>query len=264
MKKIKFFFTFLCISLAGQGFAQGIMSFDKTTHDFGTIDEGVVASYEFEFTNTGDQPIEIAKVKASCGCTTPYWTKEVIYPGKKGRIKASYNSKGRPGPFSKSVTINSNAKKATQIIFIKGFVNPSKEVAKSQSYNVAPNQLTATAQSTAAPPNIRLDKTSHDFGRIETGKVVKQRFRVHNAGQQNLVITQMQSICKCVRFGLSNDVIAPGQTAYLELSFDAEKIAKLEDTFKIFSNDPQSPTKEISLKAEVYENFSNHLFIKKE
>lgn len=261
MKKIQFFFTIIGFVLPLTNFAQGIMSFEAQTHDFGTIEEGVIASYEFEFTNTGDQPIEIAKVQASCGCTTPYWTKEVIYPGKQGKIKASYNSKGRPGPFSKSVTIQSNAKRATQILFIKGFVTPSQKTGGESQVGKQYNAAASSAN--LAPPDIRLDKTSHDFGKVETGNTVKHRFRVHNAGQQNLIITKLESACDCVRFGLSNGVVGPGQTAYLELSFASDKITNLEDTFKIFSNDPDNPTKEISLKAEVFENFSNHLFINK-
>ncbi len=96
--------------------------FEKEVHDFGTIKEGVQAEYTFKFTNTGKEPLVISNVQASCGCTTPKWTKEPIKPGESGSVTAIYNSKGRPGTFNKAVTITSNAKTPQKVLFIKGNV----------------------------------------------------------------------------------------------------------------------------------------------
>ena len=49
--------------------------FTKLEHDFGSLPQGKPVTYEFEFTNTGDQPLILDNVQASCGCTTPTWTK---------------------------------------------------------------------------------------------------------------------------------------------------------------------------------------------
>lgn len=96
--------------------------FKAETHDFGKIKEGVQATHEFEFTNTGKGPLIISNVAASCGCTTPDWTREPIPPGKTGKIKAVYNSQGRPGQFTKQVTVTSNAEEATKVLTISGLV----------------------------------------------------------------------------------------------------------------------------------------------
>ena len=64
----------------------------------------------------------ISNVQASCGCTTPKWTKEPIKPGESGAVTAIYNSKGRPGTFNKAITITSNAKTPQKVLFIKGNV----------------------------------------------------------------------------------------------------------------------------------------------
>ncbi len=66
----------------------------------------------------------INRVTASCGCTTPDWTKEPIAPGKTGFIKATYAAKGRPGQFSKTITVFSNAKEGNVLLNIKGVVTP--------------------------------------------------------------------------------------------------------------------------------------------
>lgn len=96
--------------------------FNKVSHDFGTLTEGEVATFDFEFKNTGKEPLLITNVVPSCGCTTPKWSKEPIAPGKSGVITVSYDTKGRPTPFSKNVTIYSNAKTPTKVLYIKGEV----------------------------------------------------------------------------------------------------------------------------------------------
>ena len=101
------------------------ISFDIEVHNFGKINEadGTV-TVNFGFTNTGSLPLMIKQVHASCGCTSPNWSKEPILPGKKGFVSATYNPKSRPGPFSKTVTVVSNASTANKVLTIKGDVIP--------------------------------------------------------------------------------------------------------------------------------------------
>ena len=97
--------------------------FDKDIHDFGTVNEAVgEVSTVFTFENRGNEPLMIKEVKASCGCTTPEWTKEPVPVGGKGYIKATYGAKGRVAPFEKHLTVYSNAKPASIILRIKGTV----------------------------------------------------------------------------------------------------------------------------------------------
>ncbi len=93
-------------------------------HDFGEINEGVKAEYQFVFKNTGNKPIKINSVHASCGCTTPEWSTEPIEPGITGFVKAIYNSTGRPGDFSKSITVMFDDSQEPIILNIKGNVKP--------------------------------------------------------------------------------------------------------------------------------------------
>ena len=63
--------------------------FREKVYDFGEIAESKGnADHEFVFTNSSGRPVKILNVNASCGCTTPGWTKEPILPGKTGFIKA--------------------------------------------------------------------------------------------------------------------------------------------------------------------------------
>lgn len=103
------------------------IKFAEDVYNFGTIPEkkGVV-THEFTFTNTGDAPLVIVDAHAECGCTTPEYPKAPVMPGKTGKIKVTYNPLGRPGSFTKSVTIKSNGKPKKAVIYIKGIVNPNK------------------------------------------------------------------------------------------------------------------------------------------
>jgi hypothetical protein len=96
--------------------------FETPMHDFGNVKEGTLAAYEFVFTNTGTAPLVLSNVQPSCGCTSPEWSREPIAPGSKGKIKAVYNSYGRPGVFQKHIMVKSNAKTAEVDLTIKGTV----------------------------------------------------------------------------------------------------------------------------------------------
>ncbi|MPM03938.1 hypothetical protein SDC9_50205 [bioreactor metagenome] len=105
------------------------ISFEKSTHDFGKIKEkDGIATVVFTFKNTGDAPLVINRVQASCGCTTPSWTKEPILPGKTGNVTAAYNPANRPGTFIKSISVFSNAGTQPVLLTIKGDVIPKPAV----------------------------------------------------------------------------------------------------------------------------------------
>ena len=121
MKKL--LFTFVSVLLfAVASSAQGVLKFGKEVHDFGKVAEGPVVTYNFEVTNTGTAPVVITNAQASCGCTTPEWSKDPIMPGAKSTIKVGYNTSGRVGPINKTITIISNAENGTVILTIKGNV----------------------------------------------------------------------------------------------------------------------------------------------
>ncbi len=92
----------------------------ETEFDFGKIPQGKPVTHVFEFTNTGNTPLALDNVQASCGCTTPVWTKDTVAAGQTAVIKVGYNA-ANEGPFTKPVTITFNGTQTKQII-IKGEV----------------------------------------------------------------------------------------------------------------------------------------------
>ncbi len=101
--------------------AQAKIEFKETIIDYGEVEKNSDGLRVFEFTNTGDEPLIIAKVNSSCGCTVPSWTKEAVAPGKSGKIEVKYAT-NRVGPIRKTITVNSNAETPNVALKIKGKV----------------------------------------------------------------------------------------------------------------------------------------------
>ncbi len=131
MKKYGFLIACLLISMAAMSQKAGI-NFEVKSHDFGKVNEedGKITNV-FTFTNNGASPLVVNRVQASCGCTTPTWTKEPIEPGKSGSITVTYNPAGRPGAFTKTITVYSNAADEQVVLIIKGEVIPKQSTINS-------------------------------------------------------------------------------------------------------------------------------------
>lgn len=253
----KLFATLLLISLSIFSYGQGIITFEKKTHDFGEIKEGSIATYEFVFTNTGNQPVVIDKAKPSCGCTTPFYTRKPVQPGEKGSIKASFKSAGRPGSFNKSITIYSNAQEGAIVLFIKGKVNGRNSIPKTVNNNTTVKN-TNTAQ---LKPKLTLDKDKFNFGRLENRSAKSERFVIKNTGKSTLKILGYASMCQCIRYEITTSKIRPGSAAILTLTYIPQEATDLKEVFTIYSDDPDNTETPIELSAEVYENFSKAMFI---
>lgn len=96
------------------------MDFKDTVYDFGTIKQGEVVTYEYEFTNNGKSPLIISSANGSCGCTVADFPREPLSPGKSASIKVQFSSAGKEGHQEKSVSLTTNALRGTRVLFIKG------------------------------------------------------------------------------------------------------------------------------------------------
>ena len=105
--------------------------------DFGTIPQGKPVFHSFQITNKGTTPLKLDNVQASCGCTTPEWSKEPIAPGATEVIKVGYNAAAE-GAFEKPITVTYNGN-VTKQIKIKG--NVWKAPAGSAPSNASVNFL---------------------------------------------------------------------------------------------------------------------------
>jgi len=110
-----------------------VITFTKPIHDFGKIYEGDIVETTFEFKNTGNAPLLITKIKASCGCTLPSkWKKEAILPGEVSSFVVKFNSKNKPNKQNKKIRISSNTLRNNEFVTIKAQVTPNPEFQKNR------------------------------------------------------------------------------------------------------------------------------------
>lgn len=98
-----------------------VITFEKTTHDYGTVTKGGDGTCEFKFKNNGIEPLILSNVSSSCGCTVPEWPREPILKGKSASVKVKYDT-NRVGPINKTITVMSNAKVASIQLKIIGTI----------------------------------------------------------------------------------------------------------------------------------------------
>ncbi len=98
------------------------MTFEETTFDFGTVQDGEMVSHTYKFTNTGNEPLILSDAKGSCGCTVPKWPREPIAPGASANITVEFNSKNKAGKRNQKVTITSNTNPPQSFIYLTGDV----------------------------------------------------------------------------------------------------------------------------------------------
>ena len=123
MKAQNLFFTLIALCVATVVVAGTLASFkwNETDHDFGKIPQGKPVTVQFQFTNTGGEPLVVSSAKGSCGCTGVEYPKEPILPNQRGIVKATFNA-AAIGPFTKSVTVFSNAAEGVAVLRFQGEV----------------------------------------------------------------------------------------------------------------------------------------------
>ena len=119
------------------------ITFDKLTHDFGTVESNEQAKTKFSYTNSGNSMLVVSDIKSSCGCTVPKnWTREVP-PGETGEFEVQFRTKGNDNRVSKTITLTTNTEKGSEAVSISAFVKKDP--------NAAVNQVTPAAQPVKQP-----------------------------------------------------------------------------------------------------------------
>ncbi len=191
--------------------AQGKLDFEVTDHNFGDInEESGPAEFTFYFVNNSEQGVKITNVKASCGCTTPGWTREVVMPGDSGYVKAKYNPRNRPGRFRKSLRITTTDPKSNQTLYISGFVRPKPKTPE-QEYPVVLG-------------NFRLKYRGLNMGKITTEKVVDKTFDIYNNSDTiELLDSEKLILPDHIKMMIVPSSLKPGEVGQIKVSYDPEK-----------------------------------------
>jgi hypothetical protein len=243
--KISFFLALIivCSSAAGQQADQLI--FNETIHDFGTIDENAGnAVFEFSFTNNSGRPVNIVSVSASCGCTTPGWTKETIERGKTGFVKASFDPRGRPGYFNKTLTVNTNLNGPSIVLQIKGTVTNADMENDVSRFAIVNGSL-------------RLRAREVNFGKVFINRpAIAQEIPLYNAGTRTIKIDSVKAP-QYLKVEIP-DSIGSQQKITMKVTYNAmlrNQYGFLADKIDLVTNDETAPRKSFPVFATVEEYF---------
>ena len=105
-----------------------VISFEKDFHDFGKLISGEQVTYSFKFKNTGKSLLIISNVSTSCGCTVSAFPKQPIKPGEGASIDVSFDSEGRHGLQTKTITVFTNTQPPTTTLRIQSSVVESADL----------------------------------------------------------------------------------------------------------------------------------------
>ena len=105
-----------------------VISFEKDFHDFGKLISGEQVTYSFKFTNTGKSLLLISNVSTSCGCTVSAFPKEPIKPGQGATIDVSFDSEGRHGLQTKTISVFTNTQPPTTTLRIQSLIVEPEDI----------------------------------------------------------------------------------------------------------------------------------------
>lgn len=221
------------------------LSFREKIHDFGDIREADgSAVFEFVVTNRSTRPVKILTVQASCGCTTPGWSKDPIAPGGTGFVKASYDPRGRPGYFNKSLSVTTDWDGAAIALQIKGNV-------------VTPVSEKDPASFTVMKGHLLFKTNSFNLGKVFINREAEPvSFLMMNSSKDTIKFIRSVGP-EYIRVVMPRKV-APGEVATVKIIFDAKRKGQygfVSENVELSTNDAELPEKSFSVYATVEEYF---------
>ncbi|HOX82632.1 MAG TPA: DUF1573 domain-containing protein [Chryseolinea sp.] len=221
------------------------IQFREETFDFGSIkEESGSVIHEFMFTNAGNRPVKILSVNPSCGCTTPSWSKEPVGVGKTGFIQASFNPKGRPGYFNKSLTVTTDMDANPIVLQIKGQVSSGGK--------------TPDIDLPYANGNLKLKSNSFNLGKVYIKDEPTVRdFPFLNNGTKAISIKNIVSPVY-IKADVQPKTIEPGKTGNIKITYLGKvknQYGFQNDNVEITTDDEITPVKSFSVYATLEDFF---------
>ncbi len=229
------------------------ISWDKTSHDFGTFkEEAGKQTATFIFKNTGNENLVITNVRSSCGCTSPDWTKTPVKPGEEGYVKATYDPRNRPNKFNKSVTVTTNANPPTTILRITGNVTPREKTVE----DIYPKVF----------GDLRL-KTSHvAFVKITNNDVKTEKLEVVNMGVKPVTL-DFSNVPSHIKIEANPKTLQGmkegekhGEKGVITITYDAKAKGDygfVIDRLYLLLNGEKNYSNRLSVSATIEEDFSH-------
>lgn len=91
-------------------------------------------------------------------------------------------------------------------------------------------------------PEMKLDYTVHDFGKVkERGGVVSHTFAFTNTGSAALVVTGVNTACKCTEASFSTRPVQPGEGSQIVITYNPRRQkGQFFKAIQVQTNEPQN------------------------
>lgn len=223
--------------------APSVIRFTETDVDLGSIqEEDGPVEYTFRFINITDEPVFLTRVKASCGCTTPDYSREGVQPGDTGIVTARFDPTNRPGGFRKSLTINTRPAGAPLFVYINGYVKRKPgDPASDFPFRFG---------------DLRIAQRTVNFGLITNQQVASREFEVYNEGSDTLRFED--TVLAPVYLQVKAPAIPPRSRANLLVSYDPVLVNDLgyqSANFVLYTADSARTAATIYVMATIEEYF---------
>jgi hypothetical protein len=209
------------------------VKFDENSWDFGEIaEDGGAVSHVFTFTNISSSPVVVLDVSASCGCTSPSFSRKPVMPNQKGEITVSFDPINRPGHFSKGVSVRLSTNERVTLK-VEGSVNPrQKSVEELYPFEIG--------------EGLRLDSNFHAFSYVGRGEQATATIVVYNTSdkdarlalrptkQSGLLRVEAPQVVKAQ--GLNKIVLT------YDIGAESKRYGMLDDVFAVSVNGIKSKT----------------------
>jgi hypothetical protein len=247
MKHLVLFISLLFVGIAAKPqMATTKIQMAATEHDFGTFkEEAGRQTFDFFVTNTGTEPLVIQNVVASCGCTTPEWTKQPIPAGSKGKVTAIYDPKDRPGQFNKTLSVYTNTKPEVTVLVIKG--------------EVIPHEKSIEELFTFAVGSVRFESNHMAFTNVKkTEKKIRVMQLINTSAKP--VKVEFDNVPAYLTLKANPATLKPGEKGLVEGSYDATKNpgwGNLSDMIKVKIDGVVQENVYYYVSANLVEDFSS-------
>lgn len=243
MKSLRTAITFIALSLALSAGAQ--IQWLETTHNFGAIDESVgPVDCQFKFINNSPESVSIVRAHASCGCTSPKYSRDAVAPGDTAAITVTYDPAGRPGKFTKTVAVDFSNNAPRTKLYITGTV-VGAEATVAQRYPID------------CSDNIKLSRGAVMFGEVIKGQTRPVFLEAYNRSTST-IRPRVEGLPSYITVDVAPDTVPPGQQfTYIFYLHSAKTplYGVLNDSVTVLTPDG-TPACTVPLVAIVKEDFS--------
>jgi hypothetical protein len=187
---IRYSLILLACLMASNVWAAPKLVVEQPTFDFEEVLQGQTVQHTFHFSNDGNEPLQIKKVKSSCGCTAALLSAKTLAPREKGKVQVKFDSTRFRGAVTKTISLYSNDPvQPVMKLYIKGNVRIP--------LSIVPSRI--------------------NLGQVATGETATTKLTLENHGDADLRLDEIRTSSPDLALVLPVETLPAGQSAIIDV-----------------------------------------------